>query len=182
MSAKRQPTFKHPMCLLALGVATGLLLLGMSYEMKKTEGVILGREKSGRGGVVSTASGLPTPDAPRRSATRGGVEEVHPVQRKLESIILPSVFFNQCLPSEAIGFLKKQTKEAMEANPDPLMPEVRWPEPIREIRPDAPTFVQRSTIELSGENISVWDVLQEIARQANIEIVLEGDGVVFKNY
>jgi hypothetical protein len=182
MSAKRQPTFKHPMRLLALGVATGLMLLWMSYEMKKTEGVILGREGSGRGGVVSTASGMPTPDAPRRSATRGGVEEVHPTQRKLQSIILPKVAFEDTTFEEAIEFLRQRTVEELGEGADGRFPPLGFLPPQGQasfVPEEMEALVERianSRIRFHAENISVWDVMKEVARQAKVEISFKEDG------
>lgn len=117
---------------------------------------------------------------------------ISPVQRKLQSLILPVIDFEDTTVEEAVDFLRQRSAEL-----DPMAEDrhlhrgvsfvVR--KPARETSPqgeEEPPLLDTSKeyasirITLSERNISVWDALQRIASHAQLKIEIKGERIVIE--
>jgi len=91
------------------------------------------------------------------------------VVAKLEGIRLPNVAFDRIPVNEAVGFISRRVVE-LDPDPNPAMRGVSFL--MLDFPPPPPT------ITFSGGNVPVTTLLQEISKQAKVDIHLTSVGIV----
>jgi len=187
MEALRKMNFRAGIIVLTLGA---ILALGVGLRSCATEGDAESgggtstweRDRSagasnGSDHVEARPSKLPRP-APEESAN-------HFIRKKLKSIIIPVIAFDDTSLEEAIDFLRARSIELDQEEADPARKGISFV--IRKPREDAattavdplrmPEDAREIRLSMEARDISLWDALHRIASEAGLKVEITDHGI-----
>lgn len=170
MTAKQ----RSPYALLAgIILIVGAALMWSRCSRQQVENEMTGTQANRHASGADPDRESPPPDSlsskqPREQET----EAARRVREKLDSIILPSIDFDDTSFEEAIDFLRIRVAE-LDPDPDPSLSDaIKLPE-----RTSDDDIGARRILPFSEKNISVWQVLKRIASDCRIKIKPTDQGI-----
>lgn len=187
MGALRKMNFRTGIIMLTLGA---ILALGVGLRSCATESDTVSggrastwerdrnvRASNGSDHAEARPSKLPRP-APEESAN-------HFIRKKLKSIIIPVIAFDDTSLEEAIEFLRARSIELDEEETDPARKGISFV--IRNPREDAatapvdplqmPEDAREIRLAMEARDISLWDALHRIASEAGLKVEITDRGI-----